>query len=177
MQETPVQFLSQKDPLEKGQATHSSILWLPLCLSWLSIPLQCGRPWFDPWVGKIPSRRARLPTPVFWPREFHGLYSPCGHKESDTTEQLSLSRCFQQQLYQFTFPPKMYNSSVLSTCLPAFVISYLVDTNYPNIQYKVASHCGFHLHFHDVEHILIYLMAICAYVFFEEISIQIFFPL
>ena len=26
MQETPVQFLSQEDPLEKGQATHSNIL-------------------------------------------------------------------------------------------------------------------------------------------------------
>ena len=26
MQETQVQFLSQEDPLEKGQATHSSIL-------------------------------------------------------------------------------------------------------------------------------------------------------
>ena len=25
--------------------------------------------------------------------EFHGLYSPCGHKELDTTEQLSLSKC------------------------------------------------------------------------------------
>ena len=29
MQETRVQFLSQEDPLEKGQATHSSILGLP----------------------------------------------------------------------------------------------------------------------------------------------------
>ena len=28
----------------------------------------------------------RLPTPVFWPGEFHGLYSPWGRKESDTTE-------------------------------------------------------------------------------------------
>ena len=28
---------------------------------------------------------------VFWPGEFHGLYSPWGHEESDTTEQLSLS--------------------------------------------------------------------------------------
>ena len=46
---------------------------------------------FDPWVGKIPWRRERLPTPVFWPGEFHGLYSPWGRKESDTTEQLSLS--------------------------------------------------------------------------------------
>jgi len=45
---------------------------------------------FYPWVGKIPWRRERLPTPVFWPGEFHGLYSQWGHKESDTTEQLSL---------------------------------------------------------------------------------------
>ena len=41
----------------------------------------------DPWVRTIPW----LPTPVFWPGEFHGLYSPWGCKESDTTERLSLS--------------------------------------------------------------------------------------
>ena len=29
-------------------------------------------------------------APVFWPGEFHGLYSPWGRKESDTTERLSL---------------------------------------------------------------------------------------
>ena len=29
------------------------------------------------------------PTAVFWPGEFHGLYSPWGHKEWDMTEQLS----------------------------------------------------------------------------------------
>ena len=55
------------------------------------IHLQCGRPEFDPWDGKIPWRRERLPTPVFWPGEFHGQYSPWGHKESDTTERLSLT--------------------------------------------------------------------------------------
>ena len=37
--------------------------------------LQCGRPGFDPWVGKIPCRRERLCTPVFCPGEFHGLQS------------------------------------------------------------------------------------------------------
>ena len=36
------------------------------------------------WLGKIPWRRERLPTPEFWPGEFHGLYSPWGRKESDT---------------------------------------------------------------------------------------------
>ena len=54
----------------------------PLQYSWASLVaqlvknLQCRRPGFDAWVGKIPWRRERLPTPVFWPREFHGLYSP-----------------------------------------------------------------------------------------------------
>ena len=37
---------------------------------------------------KISWRRERLPTPVFWPREFHGLFSPWGRKESDMTERL-----------------------------------------------------------------------------------------
>ena len=41
---------------------------------------------FDPWVGKIPWRRERLPIPVFWPGEF-----AMSHKESDRTECLSLS--------------------------------------------------------------------------------------
>ena len=34
MQETPIQFLGQEDPLEKGQATHSNFLGLPLWLSY-----------------------------------------------------------------------------------------------------------------------------------------------
>ena len=33
--------------------------------------------WEDPWG------RERLLTPVFWPGEFYGLYSPWGHKELD----------------------------------------------------------------------------------------------
>ena len=31
-------------------------------------------------------RWERQPTQVFWPGEFHGLYSPWGSKELDTTE-------------------------------------------------------------------------------------------
>ena len=38
-----------------------------------------------------PLEKGRLPTPIFWPEEFHGLYSPWGCKESGTTERLSLS--------------------------------------------------------------------------------------
>ena len=52
---------------------------------------QCRRCEFDPWVGKIPWRRAWQPTPVFLPGESHGQRSledcgPQGHKESDTIE-------------------------------------------------------------------------------------------
>ena len=43
MQETPVLFLGRKDPLEKGYATHSSILGLPWWLSWERIHTQCGQ--------------------------------------------------------------------------------------------------------------------------------------
>ena len=84
-QETLVGFLGREDPLEKGKTTHSSILGVPWWLSWERICLQCRRPGFSPWIGKIPWRRERLPTPVFWPGEFHRLYSPWGHKELDTT--------------------------------------------------------------------------------------------
>ena len=49
-----------------------------------------NRQGFDPWVRKIPWRKAWQPTPVFLPGESHGLrslvsYSPWGHKE-DITE-------------------------------------------------------------------------------------------
>ena len=61
------------------------------------IHLQCRRPEFNPWVGKLPWRKEWLPTPVFLPRESHGQrslvgYSLWGHKEADTTEQHNTAR-------------------------------------------------------------------------------------
>ena len=54
---------------------------------------------FDLWVRKIPWRMEWQPTLLFLPGEVHGQRSlascsPWGHKESDPTEQLSLSLCF-----------------------------------------------------------------------------------
>ena len=47
----------------------------------------------DPWVGKIPWRRAWQPIPVFLLENPHGQsledYSPCGLIELDITEYLS----------------------------------------------------------------------------------------
>ena len=78
-------------------------IWLIFIIIYISFPwwlsqwrvcLQCWRPGFYPWFGKIPWRRKWQPTPVFLPGEFHGQrslvgYSPWDHKELDTTEQLT----------------------------------------------------------------------------------------
>ena len=52
---------------------------------------------FDPWVGKIPRRRARQPTPVGLPGESHGQrslvgYGPRDCEELDTAEWLSTAQ-------------------------------------------------------------------------------------
>ena len=76
--------------------------WVPASLTALAacgsdskkIYLQCRKPGFNPWVGKISWRREWQPTPVFLPGEFHGQrslagFGPLGHKELDTTEWLT----------------------------------------------------------------------------------------
>ena len=84
---------AMQEILGLGRSAEEGIGYL-LQYSWAS-PVKGsagkGRLGFDPWVGKIPWRRERLPTPVFWPGEFHGLYSLWGCKELDMTAQLSLS--------------------------------------------------------------------------------------
>ena len=61
-----------------------------------SLPEKSRRPMFDSWVRKIPWRTKWQPIQVFLPGKSHGwksleFYSPWGHKESDTNEQLTTS--------------------------------------------------------------------------------------
>ena len=102
----PIFFHSLKTIAGRQQAGFS--LWTIVCRSRV-FPSRClvlaqtvknlpamQETRFDPWVGKILWRRAWLPSPVLLPRESHGQrsltgYSPWGHKEADTTEQLTLS--------------------------------------------------------------------------------------
>ena len=63
---------------------------------------------FDPWVRKIPWQRKWQPTPRFLRGKSHGQgslagYSPWGHKESDTTEQLSMYTKAGEYVFQFAF--------------------------------------------------------------------------
>ena len=72
--------------------------------NWLrreSICLQCGRPGFNSWVGKIPWRSKWQSTPALLPGKSHGRrsligYSPWGCKVSDMTS-LSLT-CYWRKI-------------------------------------------------------------------------------
>ena len=121
MQETPVRFLGREDPLEKGYASHSSILSFPCGSAGKEsacIEGDLGS------IGKIHWRRERLPPPVFWPGEFHGLYSLCGCKESDTTERLPFTVNYQPFSAFFWSSPSvksafkciLYHSPLYSLC-------------------------------------------------------------
>ena len=70
MQETLVQFLGQKDP-------HSSMLGLPWWLRLKNLPAM-QETQLNPWVGKLPGRRAWQPTPVFLPGESPWTEEPLG---------------------------------------------------------------------------------------------------
>ena len=114
-----------------GRSTGEEIGY-PLQYSWASLVAQLVRNlpvmqetciWS--WVGKIPWRRERLPTPVFCPGEFHGQgiqvgYSPWGHKESDMTKKLTLQSM--SQIYHSN-SNEMLLTRAFSQCL-TLVASY-----------------------------------------------------
>ena len=91
-----VYFCSQECPEQEPAFVDSSVVseGFPGGASGKEPACQCRRHKkcrFDPWVRKLPWRRALHPTAVFLPGESHGQrslagYSPWGHTESDTTE-------------------------------------------------------------------------------------------
>ena len=104
---TSLLLLQMKVTYQLSRANVGLLWWLRwwrICL-WCR-KLQCGRPGFDPWVRRIPWRREWLPTPGFLPGESQGQkslpgYSACSHKESDTTQGLTLS-LFTKDASQFS---------------------------------------------------------------------------
>ena len=81
------------DPGSIPGSGRSDGLPYPLHYSWASLVAQLVKnppAMWETWVQslgeKMPWNQERLPTPIFWPRKFHGLYRQWGHKESDTTE-------------------------------------------------------------------------------------------
>ena len=83
----------------------------------------CGRQ-LDPWVRKIPWRRAWQPTPIVLPGESHGQrnlasYSPWGCKESTQLKILSTRECHHQS----------NSSQVMNTASFSYRKSCWVDSN------------------------------------------------
>ena len=92
-------------------------------------------------VAQLVKIRERLPTPVFWPGEFHGLYSPWACKESDTTERLSLSVLYisngrkivilKRYLHPHVLCSIIYNSQDIETTY--VLVNRLMNNHLPNI--------------------------------------------
>ncbi|XP_060262862.1 galectin-8 isoform X4 [Ovis aries] len=55
--------VQENNPGGRGRINCPS--WASLIAQLVRLHLQCRRPWFNSWVGKIHWRRDRLPTPVF----------------------------------------------------------------------------------------------------------------
>ena len=77
--------MGPEDPLEKGQSTHCSVLGLPLCSAGRESVCNAEDMGSIPgWEDPLEKGNIMVLTPVFWPEEFHRLYSPWSHKKSDT---------------------------------------------------------------------------------------------
>ena len=98
MQETPARFLGREDLLEKGKATPSypgQYFWASLVAQLVKNLPAMWETWIRSlgWDDTLAKGKASHPSildPHSRPGEFHGLYSPWGRKESDTTGRLSL---------------------------------------------------------------------------------------
>ena len=72
--------------LETSAGEDLQYAWASFVAQLVKNPPAVRETWVRSLDCKDPLEKERLPTPVFWPGEFHGLYSSWGHKESDTTE-------------------------------------------------------------------------------------------
>ncbi|KAJ1366500.1 hsp90 co-chaperone Cdc37 [Parelaphostrongylus tenuis] len=75
----------------KGIGYRLQYSWASLVAQLVKNPPAMRETWVRSLGWEDPRRREELPTPVFWPGEFHGLYSPWGRKESDMTERLHVT--------------------------------------------------------------------------------------
>ena len=75
-----------------------------------------------PGLGRSPGE-GKLPTPVFWPGEFHGLYSLWGLKESDMTERLALLLFKDEEefCHSVGYTYREPHSQIYLDCRPIFV--------------------------------------------------------
>ena len=109
----------------------------PLWLSGKESACNVGDTRFDPWVGKIPWRRAWQSTPVFLPGESHeerslAGYSPQDHKELEKTRLSDLAQMYRSiPSFPSSLPPPLSEPSSpsnngLLTLLPAYCLQTIL---------------------------------------------------
>ena len=129
MQETLVRFLGWEDPLEKGKATHSSILGLPknLPAMWEMWVRSLG--WADPLEKGKATHSSILAWRIPWTIWF------IGSQRVRHDEQLSLSHYVLLDLIFITFPKRDFLLLLFSFCLILCVYFYVLDrlATFPDI--------------------------------------------
>ena len=131
--------------------------WASLVAQLVRIHLQCRRPRFDSWVGKICRRRHRLPTPV--------LVFPCGSAATESTcnaEDLGLNPELGRSLGEGKGYPFQYSGleNSMNSVVHGVTMSRTWLTNF---------------HFHYV--LLSYNMRILSVLLFHLLSLPSILPL
>ena len=92
---------------------------------------RCKRHRFDPWVGKIPWRRAQQPTPVFLPGESHGRGAWWA-----AVHRVTCSRTLMKQFSMHTHMHRLKNLTRTGLRL-----GQTPRESSPKVQAKCSSHC------------------------------------
>jgi len=88
---------------------------------------------FSPWLGMIPWRRAWQHTPVFLPKESHGLWRVTVHRAAKSRTQLkpcSMYACIQVYMYVYTSLNHWYTWETNTTLWINYIpIQFLIKKN------------------------------------------------
>ena len=82
MQKTPVKFVGREDSPGEGISYPLQYSWASPVAQLVKNPLAMWETWDQSLGWEDPLEKGKTTAPVFWPGEFHGLYSPWGRSRT-----------------------------------------------------------------------------------------------